>query len=70
VLVPRRTPNEIIALLNREVIAVLALHDVREQLTMLGLEPAGSTPQVLEERIRKESAVWAEVIKAAHIRPE
>jgi tripartite-type tricarboxylate transporter receptor subunit TctC len=70
VLVPSHTPNEIVALLNREVIAVLALRDVREQLTMLGLEPVGSTPEILEERIRMESAIWAEVIKAAHIRPE
>ena len=51
---PAQTPPEIIARLNGEMNAMLALADVRERITALGNDPAGGTPEQLGDRIKKE----------------
>ena len=47
VLVPTGTPAEAIALLNREINAVIQLPDVRERLAAVGIDVRGGTPEVL-----------------------
>jgi tripartite-type tricarboxylate transporter receptor subunit TctC len=70
VLVPAKTPKEIIALLHSEIVKVLALPDMKERLATLGYEPIASTPDEFATRIEVEIEMWAKVIHGANIRPE
>lgn len=65
VLVPAKTPRPVINRLNKEVVAVLNLPDVKEILFKSGLDAAPSTPEAFGEYIRSEKAKWEKVIKAA-----
>jgi tripartite-type tricarboxylate transporter receptor subunit TctC len=67
---PTGTPPDIIALLNREVNAVLLMPDVRDKLAEQGIDVAGSTPDALAATVRTEIAKWAKVIKDGNIKPE
>ena len=62
-LVPARTPKEIIATLNTELLRVLALPDVRERLASNGMIPFPSTPEQFAAYIKAETAKWAKVVK-------
>jgi tripartite-type tricarboxylate transporter receptor subunit TctC len=70
VLAPAGTPKDIIALLNREIAAILAQPDVQERLATLGYDLVASTPEAFAERIRTEIDTWGQVIRAAHIKAE
>ena len=70
VVVPAGTPKEIIALLNREIVKIIALPDVSERLAVLGYEPVASTPEEFAMRIKAESEKWGKVIRAANIKAE
>ena len=65
VLVPAKTPRNIIDRLNKEIVAVLALPDVKELLFKQGLDVAPSTPEAFGAYIKSEKAQWEKVIKAA-----
>jgi tripartite-type tricarboxylate transporter receptor subunit TctC len=67
---PARTPEETVRVLARESIDVLRQPALRESLLKQGIEPAGTTPQVLREQLESEIAKWARVIKEAGIGPE
>jgi len=68
IVVPAGTPREIIALLNREILAVIALHDIKERMAMLGFEPVGNTPEACAALFRAEIAKWAKVIHDAGLK--
>jgi len=70
VLVPAGTPKDIISLLNREVVKIIALPDMKAQLGELGYDPVASTPEEFAIRIKVEIETWAKVIRAAHIKAE
>ena len=67
---PGGTPPEIVERLNREIVKVVAMPDVRARLLALGFEPIGSTPKQFAERIRSEIDKWAKVIRAAGIKAQ
>jgi tripartite-type tricarboxylate transporter receptor subunit TctC len=67
---PSGTPPEIIALLNREVNAVLLLPEVKDKLAEQGIEIAGGSPEALAAVVKSEIAKWAKVIKDGNIKPE
>ena len=67
VLAPARTPREIVAKLNAEIVRILGLPDVRERLFAMGAEPVASTAEQFREFIRSEIAKWAKVVKDAGI---
>jgi tripartite-type tricarboxylate transporter receptor subunit TctC len=69
-LVPAGTPGDIIAKINRDTVAILALPDVKERLDVLGFRAVVSTPAEFGERIKSEIAKWDQVVRAAHIRIE
>jgi tripartite-type tricarboxylate transporter receptor subunit TctC len=69
IVVPAGTPKEVIALLNREIVGIVALPDIREQLTTLGFEPiATATPEGFVARIKAETEKWGNFIRAAKIK--
>jgi tripartite-type tricarboxylate transporter receptor subunit TctC len=70
VLAPAGTPKDIIGLLQREIAKVIAAPDMQARLAELGTEPVASTPEAFAIRIKAEIATWAQVIRAAHIKPE
>ncbi len=70
VLVPAGTPAEVVTLLHREIVRLIALPDVAERLVALGYEPVGSAPDEFPALIRAETAKWARVIRDAGIRPQ
>jgi tripartite-type tricarboxylate transporter receptor subunit TctC len=69
-LVPRGTAREIVARLQRELVGVIAMPEMRERLIALGFEPVGSTPEEFAQRIDWEIAKWAGVIRAAGIQAQ
>jgi len=70
VLVPAGTQNEIIGVLHREMVTILALPDVKERLPALGFEVVASTPGEFATRIKAEIESWAKVIRAANIKQD
>lgn len=64
---PARTPNEIVARLNKEINAALASPDVRARLAELGVEARGGTPGEARELLANEIRRWSEVIAKAGI---
>ncbi len=63
VFAPAHTPSEIVHFLNREIIAVLNLPDVREKLLAQGAEPVGSSPEEFGEFLRREIQKFGELVK-------
>jgi tripartite-type tricarboxylate transporter receptor subunit TctC len=70
VLVPAGTPKDIVGLLQREIAKIIAVPDMQARLAELGYDPVASTPYEFGTRIKTEIATWAQVIRAAHIKPE
>ena len=68
--VPAGTSADIIALLNREVNAVLLMPEVRDKLAEQGIEVSGSTADALAAIVKSEIVKWAKVIKDGNIKPE
>ncbi len=62
---PAQTPPEIIARLNNEMNAMLALPEVRERIAALGNDPAGGTPAQMGDRIKKEVVELKKVFAAS-----
>jgi tripartite-type tricarboxylate transporter receptor subunit TctC len=69
-LLPANTPATIVKRLRDEAIKTVALPDVQKVMAAQGLEVETSTPQELAARIRRETAVWAGVVKDAGIKAE
>jgi tripartite-type tricarboxylate transporter receptor subunit TctC len=69
-LVPGGTPQTVIDRLNRAIVAIVAVPEVRERLAALGFEPIASTPGEFADRIKWEIDKWAKVIRAADIKAQ
>jgi tripartite-type tricarboxylate transporter receptor subunit TctC len=67
-LAPANTPRAIVTQLNAAATEALASPDVKETLARQGAEPAGGTPEQFAEEIRRELAVWKDVVKQTGIR--
>ena len=61
VLVPARTPPEVIARLNREIVAVVKSGDVREKLASQGAEVLAGTPEAFAAVLKNDIGKWARV---------
>ena len=70
IVVPARTPSEVVERLNAEIRKLVGLPDVKEKLEALGFVAVANTPAEFGERIRTESAKWSKVINDAHIKIE
>ncbi len=70
VVVPAGTPTTVIALLNREIVAILHLPEVVERLSGQGAEALGSTPEEFAAYIRSESVKWAKVVRESGAKAE
>jgi len=65
---PAGTPKPVVARLNEELNRVLKLPAIREKLATQGIDAAGGTPEDFAARMRADSAIYSQVIKATGIR--
>ena len=70
VVAPAATPRLVIDKMSAAIDKVLAMPDVSERFTTMGLETLRATPDELAHRIRAEVAQWLPIIKKARIRIE
>ena len=70
VLVPAATPKEIIDRLQSEIAHIVALPDIVEKLTTLGLEPVADTPEEFGAYIKSEIARWGDIIRRSNLKVE
>jgi tripartite-type tricarboxylate transporter receptor subunit TctC len=70
ILVPAGTPKEIVALLNRAIIEIMAGPDMKERMATLGYEPLGNTPEESAALLSMETAKWTKIIRGAGIKAE
>jgi len=60
---PAGLPKDVLARINAETVRVMALPDVKEKLSSLGLEVGTGTPEALGTFMQAETAKWAKVVK-------
>lgn len=65
VLIPARTPREIISRLNGMIVEVLRTSDMSNRLAKLGVEPVGNTSEECDTQIKSEVVKWANVVKVS-----
>lgn len=68
-MVPAKTPREIVNRLNAEVLKALALPEVKERFTQLGADAWTMTPEQFDTYIKNEIAANAPLVKAAGLSP-
>lgn len=66
----RRRAPAAIAKFNGEVNKVLALQEVKDTATRIGVTFSGGTPEALDTLVKKETQQWTQVVRRANIRPE
>lgn len=64
------TPRDVVARLNADFNAALAMADVKEKLNDRGMTTVGGTPESFTAFIRSETERWSRVVKARGIRIE
>ena len=69
-LLPAKTPMNMVNRIRSEAIKAVGTADVQQAMSRQGLESETSTPQELANRIKTETATWAQVIKEAGIKAE
>ncbi len=69
-LMPARTPREIVMRLNTELVKILRLPDVRERLATQGADPVGNTPEEYAASVKADLARWAKIVSTAGIRAD
>jgi len=68
---PAGTPADIVGKLNREIVRVLALPEVKQRLAAVGLDAADpGSPESFAAYIKSETARWTRVIQASGFKAE
>jgi tripartite-type tricarboxylate transporter receptor subunit TctC len=66
VMAPAETPQPIVAKLNTELNAILAMGDTRARMADLGMNPVGKgSPEELQQFLQSEIARWGKIVEAA-----
>lgn len=67
---PAATPKEILMKWHADVIAVLALPDIRERVAQLGFDVVGNTSEAYAALVRADITKWQKVVKASGARAD
>jgi tripartite-type tricarboxylate transporter receptor subunit TctC len=70
IVVPAGAPQAIVARLNREINAAMALPHVKEKYAAFGSDLVGGTPEQFTAQIRKDTVKWADVVKRAGVKAD
>ncbi len=68
VLVPAKTPNDIVARLNTEVLKIMTSADARQRLGSMGADLVTNTPQQFADHIKLENAKWGQLARESGAR--
>jgi tripartite-type tricarboxylate transporter receptor subunit TctC len=66
---PAGTPRGVVTFLNGHVRAIIGDPDFQKRMIELGGEPASSSPEELDARLKSDIEVWAAVVKKAGLAP-
>ena len=67
---PAGTPAAIVERLHKDVSSVVKSQDIRRQLSAVGIESVGGTPEQLAKYLRSEITKWGKVAKASGARAD
>ena len=67
IVTPARTPQSIVHTLNSEVMKILSDGNTRSILANEGADVAGGSPEDYARFMKDEIAMWARIVKAAHV---
>jgi tripartite-type tricarboxylate transporter receptor subunit TctC len=67
---PAGTPADLIARLNQEATRALESNELRERMTVMGIDPWPGTAEQLGSLVRSETARYAGIVKSAGLRRE
>jgi tripartite-type tricarboxylate transporter receptor subunit TctC len=67
-LAPAGTPREIVERLQREIAKIVALPEVKEQLSGMGFDPIANTPEQFGAYIHAEITRWGKVVREANLK--
>jgi len=70
ILAPAKTPTPIVTRLNRELVKILQMPDVRDAFFAQGMLPLNSTPEAFRAHLKSEIEKWGGVIKQTGIRAD
>jgi tripartite-type tricarboxylate transporter receptor subunit TctC len=70
VFTPVKTPQAIVAQLNRDIVRALNDVEIKSRFFNAGVETIGSTPAELAAMLKSEMAKWGKLIREANIREE
>jgi tripartite-type tricarboxylate transporter receptor subunit TctC len=65
---PKSLPRAVVERINSEINKIVRSKEMEDRLRADGVSPAGGTPEVLQEQIRREIAMWRDAVKAADIK--
>lgn len=68
--VPGGTPKDVVALLHKEITAILDMPDVKAKVLAVGLEPATNTPEEFTENLKRNFDFWSKIVKDANLKLE
>ena len=66
---PAKTPPDVVAAINKAVVAAVHMPDVRAKMQTFGLEPTGTSPQAFVKIVKDDSDFWAPAVKASGFSP-
>ena len=67
---PGRTPADIVARLNAELVKALKSPEISDRLLRDGIEPIGNTPEEFRAHTRREREKWGKVVRDANVKVE
>ena len=67
---PAGLPREIVARMNKEMVAVLAKPSVKEAMLKHGFMARSSTPEALAAHMKDQIVIWKAALKAAGVEPQ
>ena len=70
IVVPAKTPGEIIRRLNTEIVQWLSQPGAREQLAKMGVEIVADAPEQFAAFLREENVRWGKLVKELNLRAE
>lgn len=70
IVVPTGTPQSVISKLNKEIVQIMALADVKELLASQGAEPRTGSPESFADYIKTQIDFYGKIIAGAGIKPE